>query len=508
MLHDHRVSTLSIGILALAVSAVGGEPMTDAKELPPLRRLPETLRAIRAKVQEHVGSGKIPSLVVGVLQDGEILWDEAFGWADRERKIRATADTLYPVASVSKSLTATGVFLLVQRGQVKLDDPVPTYLGPVRLPSIAPGRARPTVRQVLGMTGGIPHYVQYRWADEASPPPPTAALLQRHAYVAFPPGKHFHYSNLSYAVAEQVITQVSGTGFEAFMRRELFGPLGMARTFLNVPADLQDHVARPYDRGNHRARDFDFYPKGGAGFYSTAHDLLRFARFHLRQPPPVPGAILRPATIVALHRPDRPANGRPQYANGWGVVATGDAEPVLLSNGEFLGASATILLLPARRTAIVCLANVNASPRVSDAYALQIAGALAPGFTRKWALAEAAAEKSEHSGQPLRDLRGRWQGTLQTSERARALGLRVGADGKVSVRFKDDREVSLEKAHFDRVTLLGEFRGTWDAGDAGGTTPRIELELVRDGDTLQGVAALVHRSGLGLVEAAVCLRKQ
>jgi hypothetical protein len=179
-----------------------------------------------------------------------------------------------------------------------------------------------------------------------------------------------------------------------------------------------------------------------------------------------------------------------------------------LSNGEFLGAAGTVLLLPSRKLAVVCLANVNASPRVSDTVAFQIAEALVPGFARKLEQAEAAFEKRDQASPPLRDLRGRWEGRLQTSDRSCPLRLRFEADGKVSVRLKDDREVFLEKAHFDGQTLLGEFRGTWDAVDAGRATPRIEVELFRGGDTLQGVAGLTHRSGFGLVEAAVCLRKQ
>jgi hypothetical protein len=65
----------------------------------------------------------VPSLAVAVAKDGEIIWEAGFGWADRERRIRATEHTMYSLASISKSITATGLMVLVERGLVDLDHP-------------------------------------------------------------------------------------------------------------------------------------------------------------------------------------------------------------------------------------------------------------------------------------------------------------------------------------------------------------------------------------------------
>ena len=79
---------------------------------------------IRANILERVESGEIPSMAVAVSQRGEIIWEEAFGWADRESGIPATPETVYPLGSLSKSITATGIMILVERGVIGLDDPV------------------------------------------------------------------------------------------------------------------------------------------------------------------------------------------------------------------------------------------------------------------------------------------------------------------------------------------------------------------------------------------------
>jgi CubicO group peptidase (beta-lactamase class C family) len=506
MIPKRAAAILCSSLLAAAIGAAAGVSDQPAATHP----FPVSLRSIRAKAEEATDSGRIPSLVIGVEKHGESIWDEGFGWADRERKIKATSNTIYQVASLSKSLTATGVFLLVDRRQVSLDRPLDHYLGSIRLEPLGGAAVGPSVRDVLNMTGGIPHgwLARYVGTTEAGWPPSADALATYCGVTAFPPGKHFHYSNLSYGLAERVIAQASGTRYEDFMQRELFRPLGMERTMISVPSHLKDQVATPYDFANHPARTVDFYPKGAAGFYSTAHDLLRFGRFHLQEAPAGAGVLVKPETMVAIHRPERPANVRPRYANGWGIFDMGDLGQVLMSNGEFRGVGASLLLLPAQGLAIVCLTNGNGHPRPSDAFTFEIAEVLVPGIGEKMKTAISRAEKGEGESQPLANLCGRWQGHVHTLAGTHHLGLEVGENGKVSVTLNDSSAVSLEKADFNGTRLVGSFRGSLDAVTSGGK-PSVELELYQDGDLLQGFAGLdAARKELEWREAVVLLHKR
>jgi hypothetical protein len=311
-------------------------------------------------------------------------------------------------------------------------------------------------------------------------------MLDRYAFVCFPPGRHFHYSNLAYGVVEQVIGQVSGVGFESFMRRELFEPLGMQRTILRVPASFKDQRAAVYNSKNQRDRDYHFYPQGGAGFFSTVHDLTRFAMLHLHETGSGAASILKPDTLRAMH-------GAPSgYANGWGSIKLGAKDRVLVSNGELLGAETTILLLPSSQSAIVCITNINGTPRITDAVAFRIAEALAPGFAKAFAQAEGESEGKERATRPLAPLRGHWVGRIRLADASYRLAVLVKDDNTISVRLDEHEPVRLQEAHFNGQVLSGSFQGAIATTPPGKKTPHIEIELLREGDVLEGVAAAIR----------------
>ena len=98
-----------------------------------LRKNQLRLKALRETIIEKVKQGEVASLSIAVAQKGEVIWEESFGWADKGRKIKATPSTVYPVASLSKSITATGVFLMASQHKVNLEDAVHEHLRSVQI---------------------------------------------------------------------------------------------------------------------------------------------------------------------------------------------------------------------------------------------------------------------------------------------------------------------------------------------------------------------------------------
>src|SRR4051812_35566090 len=80
---------------------------------------PRSFDSVRTSIQKRISDGQVPSIAVAVARKGSILWEEGFGYADQERQMPATRNTLYSIASISKPFTATGLMTLVQRGQIK-----------------------------------------------------------------------------------------------------------------------------------------------------------------------------------------------------------------------------------------------------------------------------------------------------------------------------------------------------------------------------------------------------
>src|SRR2546430_14784147 len=137
-----------------------------------------------------------PSVAVAVAKEGRIVWEDAIGWANREKRIPATASTIYPLASISKPITATGLMVLVERGLVDLDRPINAYLGTAKLTGLGGDTTGATVRRGLSPTAGLPLHSQFFYSDLGYRPPPTGGASRRDGKGGFPPGGGVEDSNL------------------------------------------------------------------------------------------------------------------------------------------------------------------------------------------------------------------------------------------------------------------------------------------------------------------------
>ena len=145
----------------------------------------------------------LPSLAAAVARDGEILWEEGFGWADRENRVPASEHTMYSLASISKPITTTGLMVLREQGKLELDRPINEYLGEAKLN----GRdhhnaAEATVRRVANHTSGLPLHYHFFPEDEPYRRPPMEETIRRYGSVVTAPGEKFQYCNLGYGILD------------------------------------------------------------------------------------------------------------------------------------------------------------------------------------------------------------------------------------------------------------------------------------------------------------------
>ena len=111
---------------------------------------------VRERIAKGLVDTNLPSIAVAVARDGQIIWEQGFGWADRENRVPATEHTTYSLASISKPITATGLMVLRQRGKIDLDKPANDYLGEAKLVARVGDAAGATVRRVANHTSGLP----------------------------------------------------------------------------------------------------------------------------------------------------------------------------------------------------------------------------------------------------------------------------------------------------------------------------------------------------------------
>ena len=199
---------------------------------------------VRDKIKTILLEENVPSLAVAVAQDGNVIWEEGFGWADRENQVKATEHTMYSLASISKPITATGLMVLVERGEVDLDRRANAFLGDAKLTSpIGPTREA-TVRRLANHTSGLPLHYQFFYEDEPYWRPAMDESIRRYGVLVRPPGERFQYANFGYGVLDHIISLKSGLSYKEFMRKEVFLPLGMP-CLRGAPACPALHARRP-----------------------------------------------------------------------------------------------------------------------------------------------------------------------------------------------------------------------------------------------------------------------
>jgi CubicO group peptidase (beta-lactamase class C family) len=219
--------------------------------------------------------------------DGEMAHMEAFGKLHLGQPGEITADTRFYVASTAKMFTASCVHLLVQEGKLDLDDELGEHI-----PELAKASPGVTIRQMLHHRSGLRDFyemgVLLGW-DLKEPPPrdEIVTLLTRQNGLNFAAGSSASYSNSNYLLLAMLVEELSGMPFPEFANQSLFMPLGMSSTAFAVPDQAETATqASPHVRGQtgFEAQGIRNRLVGAGGAWSTAADLLRFARvFHDEQ---------------------------------------------------------------------------------------------------------------------------------------------------------------------------------------------------------------------------------
>jgi len=268
--HFIQCGLFTAGLTAFAIAAHAAPALTDAEF---------TTRATAAVAQIERDDGF--SGVILVARGDRVLLRAAAGFADRERGIRNTPETAFPIESVTKQFTATAIMMLVQEGKVSLTDPISKYYRE------SPEAWRDvTIQHLLTHSSGIEDY----WVHRRVRYDPELAAMQfrkrgdlfravENDGLGFQPGTGFSYSNAGFTLLAEVIERVSGVRYEDFLKRRIFAPLGMHHSgFGNVP-DVKGYV-RTFPGGDwQNAQSFGLavVAAGAGGIYSTVDDMLSWS---------------------------------------------------------------------------------------------------------------------------------------------------------------------------------------------------------------------------------------
>jgi CubicO group peptidase (beta-lactamase class C family) len=213
--------------------------------------------------------------------DGQIVLSIGVGFTDLEHKVPATGKSVYRIGSISKPMTATAIMKLIQNGHVNIEETVQSYV-----PSYPEKKWPVSIFHLLTHSSGIRHFRRFgqgtsntmqhfRSVEKAMAHFKDEKLL-------FEPGSDVKYTTLGFILLQGVIENVSGTGFEEYMKTCVWGPANMHNTMLDIPSRIVPSRARGYvrDRETNKLINAPYYDLSnkyaGGGMISCAEDIVEF----------------------------------------------------------------------------------------------------------------------------------------------------------------------------------------------------------------------------------------
>ena len=201
-------------------------------------------------VEQRLGENSIPGAVYGVVIDGQLAHAATFGYRDVGQRLEVTGDTIFRIASMSKSFTALAVMLLRDDGALSLDDPVELHVTEMQGMPLATRDSGPvTIRQLLTHTAGFPE--DNPWGDRqlAVDHDEFSGWLAAGIPFSTAPGAAYEYSNTGFAILGRVVANVSGMQFAEFVQQRILDPLQMSSTFWDPEEVPRARLATGYSLG-------------------------------------------------------------------------------------------------------------------------------------------------------------------------------------------------------------------------------------------------------------------
>ena len=270
----------------------------------------ERLERIGETIQRAIDTKQISGAVTVVARRGRVAHFEARGLMDIEANAPMRKDSIFPIASMTKPVTAVAILMLVEEGQVRLSDPVSRFIPEFKGTKVAmprtdaageegdiytvPAKREITVHDLMTHTSGLGSFGAAREATARIAPRDLTGTVADWAAALgaapldFQPGARWAYSGLAgIDTLGRIVEVASGLTFDEFLRQRIFEPLGMKDTAFNVPEDKKPRVVTVYRRTPEGLELFFPLPEwlttttlhgGGGGLWSTADDYLQFGR--------------------------------------------------------------------------------------------------------------------------------------------------------------------------------------------------------------------------------------
>jgi CubicO group peptidase (beta-lactamase class C family) len=326
-------------------------------------------------------SSHVPGAAWGIVIDGELAHSGAAGVRDTKTNAPVDADTVFRIASMTKSFTAMAILKLRDDGKLSLDDPAERYvpeLKELRYPTTDSPRI--TVRHLLSHSEGFPE--DNPWGDQQLSETEESLTRMLRAGIPFsnPPGIAYEYSNYGFAILGRIVSRVSGRPYDEYVSANILQPLGMTSTTLHPSKVPANRMAVGYRWEDERWKEEPALPHGSfgsmGGMLTSIRDLSRYVSVFLSAWPPHDGpetAPIRRASLREMQQPWRPSGLRAardattgalqltsgSYAYGLSVTQTCDYRAIVAHSGGLPGYGSLMRWLPDYGVGIIAFGSLT-----------------------------------------------------------------------------------------------------------------------------------------------------
>jgi CubicO group peptidase (beta-lactamase class C family) len=492
MRRDFLYSTVAAGAsIPLLKLNIRDQQSAPEREVMP----PAEFKPVRDFIGEKIRTGIVPSLVIMVVKDRQTIWAEAFGYADLETKRKATVNSIYKIASVSKPITVTGLMTLVDRGLINLDQPANDYLQDAKLRAYVGSASGMTLRRLANHTSGLPIH-ENLFYDRAQPLS-ASETIRGYGFAAWEPGTQFQYCNQGTAILGFITEAVSKTPWARYLKRTLFEPLGMRRTFAELPPGREKEAAGRYGIDITTQYDYDLAGRfvrtgphstdhpGGSSMWSSASDLVSFAQMHINGGVLNGTRILREESARIMQNLTVESNEEPgrKYGVGW----WGDSSLGRHNFGHSGGGPGMGVMLsayPDDNTITVVLTNYYGA--MAPEVAKRLARVLLPNSQGTSGRPDPQNNVSGPSATPV-TLTGTWGGKLLYPAGDIPLRLVIHDNGMAEVGFGKRPLVKMNDVSMKNGNFTGSTEGVLIRRPGFQGVSVLEFQLRREGSRMIGI---------------------
>ncbi|HZW24142.1 MAG TPA: serine hydrolase domain-containing protein [Gallionella sp.] len=368
-------------------------------------------RMIRYEMDKHSVAG----LSIALVDDQRIVWSQGFGYADLEKKIPATAETLYRVGSISKLFTDTAAMQLAEQGKLDIDRPLRSYLPEFSIKTRHADAAEITPRQLMTHHSGLPRD-RMKGFFNPHPAPFTELVADiREDYADYPPNRILSYSNLGITLLGNAVQNQGGRPFAEHMQQTLLNPLGMSSSSFEAGLSSSALMAKGYN-GREAATEPSLRDIPAGGLNSSVADLGRFMSMIFADGASGSQRILKAESVAEMLRPQNtgvPLDFGLRIGLGWflnvaGIPALENAGIVASHGGATQLFRSHMYILPGHKLGVVVLSNSGTAGEVVHRVAVETLSLALEAKTgiRQPERKKAQAVKTTLPAETLRDYAG------------------------------------------------------------------------------------------------------